>query len=427
MDNISNIERTLVGYLFHHPAVIPIVQAKLPPEDFAHYPAAVVVRAIYDAFKEYNHVDVPLVEHLIVTRANTDYTTIGGRKAIEAIAACGSQFIDLDAYVAVLHNAALLRRIAYAAEEIRTSAQSDDAIATEVLDHARRRLDDLLRQQHINNGVHLPDYIDPFLQSLGTSPPGLKTGYHAIDQIIGAIHPGDLVIIAGRPGMGKTALLIAIMAHLARKHHRCAFISLEMRTQQIVTRICCALADLHLARLLNAVPLTQAEYQQLQQSIEVMRESQVWIYDDKISRMHDIYQVLLAQHYRYGLDAVFVDYLQLIGGERKRYESRQHEITEISRSLKLLAHTLNVPLLVGSQLSRQVEMRADKRPTLSDLRESGSIEQDADIVMFLHRPDPNLPNLSNIIVAKHRNGPTGIAQLAFVPHRATFIDFDENV
>jgi replicative DNA helicase len=235
----------------------------------------------------------------------------------------------------------------------------------------------------------------------------------------------DLLIIAGRPGMGKTGFMLSVAKNAAQKHKKhVAMFSLEMSSEQLVQRLISQETGIDSQRLRSG-KLKDEEWPLFTHAIEVLGDTQIWLDDTPGITPMALRTKCRRLHMEYQLDLVIVDYLQLMSGDL-RTENRVQEVSYISRNLKTLARELNVPVLVGAQLSRAVEQRADKRPVLSDLRESGSLEQDADIVMFIHRPDAmdvdvEKKNKAEIIVAKHRNGPThpGI-QLVFLNNLARF-------
>ncbi len=261
---------------------------------------------------------------------------------------------------------------------------------------------------------------------------GIPTGFFELDRMTSGLHESDLVILAARPSMGKTALALSIAYNVAvREEKSVAFFSLEMSKEQIATRLISQDSKIPLHKIRSGYLFPQ-EIDLFLESADRIKDAPVYIDDTpgiSIIEMRAKARRLKSER---GLDLIIVDYLQLMRGIKKT-ESRQQEVSEISRSLKSLAKELNVPVLALSQLSRQVEHRADKRPQLSDLRESGSIEQDADVVMFIHRPevykknpDPQEEGIAEVIIAKQRNGPTGTVKLAFVKDFARFENLEES-
>lgn len=257
---------------------------------------------------------------------------------------------------------------------------------------------------------------------------GLSTGFRDLDSLTSGLQPSDLILIAARPSMGKTAFTLNIAQNVGVKLGKSvAFFSLEMSKEQLVQRLMCQLAHINSQKLRTGQIESDEEWDKLFQSCEALYQSPIYIDDTpgiSVQEMRSKARRLKSEH---GLDLIIVDYLQLMQGRNS--ESRQQEISEISRSLKALARELNVPLIALSQLSRSVESRQDKRPMLSDLRESGALEQDADIVSFLYRDDyynkeSEIPHITELIVAKHRNGATATIKLYFRSEFTLFANLD---
>jgi len=242
---------------------------------------------------------------------------------------------------------------------------------------------------------------------------GVPTGFADLDRILQGMQPSDLLIVAGRPGMGKTSLLLSIVKHAAQTHKKhIAVFTLEMSSEQLAQRLVAQETGIDMQRMRSG-KLEEEEWPLFTHAVEVLGDVRLFLDDTPAITPLQMRSKCRRLHMEYELDLIVVDYLQLMSGGG-RFENRVQEVSYISRQLKVLARDLNVPVLAAAQLSRAVEQRADKHPILSDLRESGSIEMDADVVMFLYRPeDGDLSNQVEVIVAKHRNGPTGTVQLAF--------------
>jgi replicative DNA helicase len=253
---------------------------------------------------------------------------------------------------------------------------------------------------------------------------GVPTGFIDLDRLLSGLQPSDLIIVAGRPGMGKTGLAISIAKNAAQTHKKhVAIFSLEMSNEQLVQRLISQETGIDSQRLRTG-KLEEPEWPLFTHAIEVLSETRIFLDDTPAITPLQLRTKCRRLHLEFRLDLIIVDYLQLMSGDR-RIDNRVQEVSYISRNLKVLARELNVPVLAAAQLSRAVEQRADKRPVLSDLRESGSLEQDADIVMFIYRPeiyedDPAKENIAEIMVSKHRNGPVGNVQLIFRKNLAKF-------
>lgn len=257
---------------------------------------------------------------------------------------------------------------------------------------------------------------------------GVETGFKEFDKITAGLHPADLIIVAARPGLGKTSFCLNIAQHVAlKKHQTVGIFSLEMSKEALVKRLLCAEGDID-SHKVNTGYLNKEDWARLGRAAGALSQARIFIDDTagiSIVEMRSKARRLKLEH---GLDLLIVDYLQLMSGTGQRYENRTQEISQISRGLKALAKDLNVPVIAISQLNRAIESRkGDRRPQLSDLRESGSIEQDADLVLFIYREDDfnataENSGLAEIIVGKQRNGPTGIFSLAFIKQFTKFAD-----
>jgi replicative DNA helicase len=254
---------------------------------------------------------------------------------------------------------------------------------------------------------------------------GVPTGMYEIDKLLGGLQKSDLIIIAGRPGMGKTGFMLSVAKNAAQKHKKhVAIFSLEMSNQQLVQRLLSQETKID-SQKLRSGKLETDDWPLFTQAIEVLGETRIFMDDTPAITPLQLRTKCRRLHMEHRIDLVIIDYIQLMSGDT-RVENRVQEVSYISRNLKALARELNVPVLAAAQLSRAVEQRTDKKPVLSDLRESGSLEQDADIVMFIHRPDAlekDSPkaNIAEIIVAKHRNGPThGGIEMVFLSNLARF-------
>jgi replicative DNA helicase len=253
---------------------------------------------------------------------------------------------------------------------------------------------------------------------------GVPTGLNDLDHLLGGLQKSDLLIIAGRPGMGKTGFMLSVAKNAAQRYKKhVAIFSLEMSAEQLVQRLIAQETGIDTQRLRTG-KLTDNEWPLFTHAIEVLSDTHIWLDDTPAITPLQLRTKCRRLDMEYKLDLVIVDYLQLMSGDT-RNDNRVQEVSYISRNLKALARELDVPVLAAAQLSRAVEQRTDKKPVLSDLRESGSLEQDADIVMFIHRPDAMdntspRQNIAELMVSKHRNGPTGSVELVFLNNLARF-------
>ena len=338
----------------------------------------------------------------------------------------------------IVKDKALLRRIAEVGSLIKEKIEETPDPEL-LLDLLEKRIFSLSEEKVTNTLVHVGEVIPELVQKIeeitnkDDAITGIPTGFFEIDRMTSGLQPSDLIILAARPSMGKTAFSLSIAYNVGLKEGKTvAFFSLEMSKEQLITRLIAQDSQIPLHKIRDGY-LRPDELKRVVESANRLAQSSIYIDDTagiSILEMRAKARRLKSER---GLDLIIVDYLQLMRGIR-RTESRQQEVSEISRSLKALAKELNVPVIALSQLSRQVEHRADKRPQLSDLRESGSIEQDADIVMFIHRPEvykknpePEEQGIAEIIIAKQRNGPTGTVKLSFIKELPRFEIPEEGV
>jgi replicative DNA helicase len=342
------------------------------------------------------------------------------------------QIPNLDSYIRIVKDKAVLRRIIFASQHMMNRCLLGEEEAGDILAGAEETLlklgDSRVKSGLLNPGQILQEYEGGISAFLDPSKriKGISTGFAKLDEMTGGLHGGELVIVAARPSMGKTALALNIAQHVALKlKQTVAIFSLEMSKESLLTRMLCAAARVDSQRF-RAGFLSHEERRKLNHSLHELVEAPLYIDDTSGVHLMDMHAKLrrLQQEHKVGL--VIVDYLQLMTAPG-RQENRNQEVSALSRGMKLLAKELNVPMMVLSQLSRAVETRqGDHRPQLSDLRESGSIEQDADLVGFIfreevyHREREDLRGLAELIVAKQRNGPVGTVNLVFLHAQTKF-------
>lgn len=343
---------------------------------------------------------------------------------------------NVEYYGRIVERNAILRRLIHAAGEIAATAY-EEVDATTALDRAEQLIFAISQRHARADFSALRDLLSSYMEKLDQlherrgSIVGVPTGFTDLDRLTGGLQRSDLIILAARPAMGKTSLALSLAHNSAIKHQQSiAVFSLEMSKEQLVQRLLSMDAGVDQQRLRTGW-IEDDEWERLIYSMGKLSEANIWIEDTagiSTTEMRSKARRLQAEH---GVDLIIVDYLQLmqsnIGGARNK--NREQEISEISRNLKGLARELNVPVLALAQLSRAVESRSSKVPQLSDLRESGSIEQDSDIVMFIYRDDVYNPeserkNIADIIIAKHRNGPVGEVSLYFQASQTRFRDLE---
>jgi replicative DNA helicase len=338
--------------------------------------------------------------------------------------------LNIEAYGRIVEESAIRRRMIEAANQIAKSAFQEDVTIETAIDQAEQAVFGVSenRAQRDLKSIQsvLSSYFDTItdLAQRDEDMLGVPTAFIDLDRLLGGLQPSDLLIIAGRPGSGKTSFMMSVARNAAinaRKH--IAVFSMEMSNEQLVQRLIAQETGINAQRL-RLGQLQDNEWDLFAQAVETFSGTRIFLDDTPAITATQMRAKCRRLHAEHRLDLIVVDYLQLMSSDR-RTDNRVQEVSYISRNLKVLARELNVPVLAAAQLSRAVEQRTDKRPVLSDLRESGSLEQDADIVMFIYRPDENDPdtvrqNVTEIMVAKHRNGPTGSVELVFRKDLAKF-------
>ena len=339
--------------------------------------------------------------------------------------------LNAESYGRIVEAHSIRRKMIHAANQIASLAYNEESLVDTVMDEAEKAVFNVserrLKHDLVPISSVLSEYYDRIddLAKRSDEIFGVPTGFIDLDRLLSGLQPSDLLIIAGRPGQGKSGFLLSVAKNAALTHKKhVAIFSLEMSNEQVVQRLIAQETGIDSQRLRTG-KLVEEEWPLFTHSIEVFSDTKLFLDDTPAITPLQLRTKCRRLHMEYGLDLVIIDYLQLMGGDT-RTDNRVQEVSYISRNLKVLARELNVPVLAAAQLSRAVEQRADKRPVLSDLRESGSLEQDADIVMFIYRPDQYekdtvKQNVAEIIVAKHRNGPVGSVELIF---RSTLAKFE---
>lgn len=331
--------------------------------------------------------------------------------------------VHAEVYGRIVERAALRRRLLAAAETIQGAARDEKQNTDDVIKQTEESIFSAIESREKRELVPISSIIEDYYRRIeylirhSDAPLGLPTGFRAIEQLLGGMQKSDLLIFAGRPGMGKTSFLLSVLLFVARQGGRVAFFTMEMDREQIVQRLASMETGITMQKL-RLGELSANEQGRLVEALDRLGELQIFVDDTPALNPLELRAKCRRMNFRTGVDLIIVDYMQLMNAGGAYENNRVQEISFISRSMKELARDLNIPLLSAAQLSRAVEQRQDKRPQLRDLRESGSIEQDADIVMFLYRDEvyneaTEIPGQADIIVAKHRNGPTGTVSLFF--------------
>jgi replicative DNA helicase len=412
-------EQAVLGCMLIDSDIIPSVTELIKSEDFYRDDHKEICEAILDITERAGPVDIITVSEQLQLRGTLD--AVGGLDYLASISGAVPTTANAKHYAKIVEEKSLLRKLVKAASDISGMCfdSSDEAIY--VLDKAEKSIFDILQKRSTQGFTHIKDVLlETFnrLEELYNSKSyitGIPTGFTDLDLKTAGLQNSDLILIAARPGMGKTAMGLNIAQYAAvRKHVPVAIFNLEMSKDQLVNRMLSSEVMVD-SQKMRTGKLEDDDWNKIAQALAPLSEAPIFIDDTPGISVMDIRAKCRRLKLEKNLGLVVIDYLQLMQG-RGRVENRQQEVSEISRSLKILAKELNVPVVTLSQLSRGPESRNDHRPMLSDLRESGAIEQDADIVMFLYRddyynPDTEKKNIAEVIIAKHRNGSTGTIEL----------------
>ena len=425
MPESLSAEAAVLGSMIVDPRCIGDVIEHLDRDAFYHTEHQLIFDAVLALYEKNRGegIDGVLVRDELDRHGQLDQ--IGGLEYLRRVMETVPSSANVTYYADIVKEKMLLRETITAATEILNSAYDESGTASEKLDEAERRIFSVTDKRITSSAVVLKDLVTRTFELIekreGTHVTGLPTGYFELDDLTCGLQKGEMIIVAGRPSMGKTALALNIAENVGiREKSPLAIFSLEMGKQQLAERFLCSYSSVD-AQLVRKGMLDTTHYQKLVEACGVVSEAPIYIDDTSALSPLEIRAKARRLKSAYGLQCILVDYLQLMHLGTGRVESRQQEISTISRYLKSLARELDVPVVVLSQLNRASEGREGHRPRMSDLRESGSIEQDADVVMLLHREDyyhrgeadyePN--HTAEVIIAKQRNGPTGTVKLAF--------------
>ena len=424
-------EQAVLGSMLIDPDCVKNVMDRLRPGDFYLRQNREIFETIYTMFSYARPIDGITVFGEMEKAGLTDGNTRSYLAQLMEITPTSANVLE---YAAIVRDKALLRQVAQAAGEITALVQEGMGEAGEILEASEQKIYAIRRGQSAQEMVPLRQVLPDVLDRLGEMSehenhlPGLSTGLSAIDQKITGLNKSDLILLAARPGMGKTSLALNVALNVAREGKTVAVFSLEMSREQLATRLLSSEALVENNRLRTGL-LRETDWEKIAGAATVLNRLDIRIDDNPLLSVADMNAKCRRLE---GLALVVVDYLQLMtsAGGGRGGENRQQVVSDMSRMLKIMAKELNVPVICLSQLSRANEKRDDKRPMLSDLRESGAIEQDADIVLFLYRDDyynedSEKHNIAECIVAKNRHGETGKVELRWMPEYTQFSTLDK--
>ena len=406
----------------------------LKQEDFYREDNKIIYEAILNLYNRAEPVDIITLKTELQTMKQLE--AVGGLEYIAGLPDKVPTTANVEQYIKIVEEKSALRALIKTANELITLGYDQTLEVEDILDSAEKRIFDVIQNRNQKGYTAIKDIlVDSFTQleqlyNQKQHITGVPTGFADLDYITAGLHPSDLVIVAARPAMGKSAFALNIATNAAvRANTPVAIFSLEMSKEQMTNRILCSEAMVD-SNKVRTGKIEDDDWTKLAEASGTLSTSQIFIDDTPGISIMEIRAKCRKLKLEKNIGLVVIDYIQLVQASNKKNASREQEISEISRSLKILAKEIGVPVIALSQLSRSVEQRPDHRPMLSDLRESGAIEQDADIVMFLYRDDyynedSEKKNIAEVILAKHRAGSTGTVELAWLGSYTKFANLDK--
>lgn len=433
--NSLEAEQSVLGAMLLDREAISAATELINGEDFYREAHKEIFEAVVEIYDKGEPVDLITLTEKLKTRNTLD--SVGGITYLTSLMNAVPTTHNVKNYAKIIEDKSLLRRLIKSSNEIISKSYSGSEEVGNIIDDAEKGIFNISLNRSTQGFVHVKgilntnfDKIEELYLNKGRIT-GVSTGFNDLDNKLSGLQRSDLVLVAARPSMGKSSFMMNIVQHAGvRDKVTTAIFSLEMSKEQLTQRLLCAeaLIDAHRLRIGD---ISEDEWVKLARAMGPLSDAPIYIDDTpaiSITEMRAKCRRLKLEH---NLGLIVIDYLQLMQGKGS-YDSRQQEISDISRSLKALAREINVPVVALSQLSRAPEMRADHRPILSDLRESGAIEQDADVVMFLYRdeyyhPDSEKKNIGEVIIAKQRNGPTGVVELVWLGQFTKFVNKEKYI
>ncbi|MDF2558292.1 MAG: replicative helicase [Bacillales bacterium] len=427
-------EQAVIGAVFLEPKSIELAMKYVRSDDFYRQQHQRIFQCMASLYESGSAVDLVTVSASLNTKQILD--EVGGISYLTELASSVPTAANIEYYAEIVSQKSTLRKLISTATEIVQDGYVRQGEIDELLDETEKKILEISNRKNAKAFQEIKDVVFQayskidMISQLKGEVTGIPTGYKELDRLTAGFQRNDLIIVAARPSVGKTAFVLNIAQNVAKqaKAFRVAIFSLEMGAEQLVMRMLSAEGNVD-AQKLRTGKLENTDWKNLQMAASSLEKTNIFIDDTPGIRVSEIRSKCRRLKQEHGLDLIMIDYLQLIQGSEKSRENRQQEVSEISRSLKGLARELEVPVIALSQLSRGVESRQDKRPMMSDIRESGSIEQDADIVAFLYRDDyydkeSENQNIIEIIIAKQRNGPVGTVKLSFQKEYNKFVNLD---
>src|SRR3989338_4151238 len=433
----TEAEKTVLGALLLEPEAIIKVSDLLSPDDFYDPTYKLIFEAITQLYQGHEPIDFVTVASKL--QDNKRIQDVGGPAFLAELASTAPPSSHIYQYAQIDKTKAVHRRVIAAGQKITGLGYETEKPIAELLDEVEKTVFNITNTFLKEKFLHIRKVLDSRYEKFAemheskddNAVKGVPTGFHALDQKISGLQPSDLVIVAGRPSMGKTALALNIAQNAAIRFHKTVGIfSLEMSKEQLVDRLFASMLGVDSWKLQRG-KLDDSDFQNMGPIMDELNKANIFIDDSVASTIPELRAKARRLQMEHGLDLLVIDYLQLMStGNRNYAGNRVQEISEISRSLKQLGRELHLPILALSQLSRAVESRPGNVPQLADLRDSGSIEQDADVVLMMYREDyyeedSDRPGLTDIYIRKHRNGPIGRIELMFKKEQMRFYDVDK--
>ncbi|ANF95057.1 replicative DNA helicase [Paenibacillus bovis] len=426
-------EQAVLGAILLQAEALISVMERVDTEDFYDKTHQLIYEAMVHLGEENQPIDLITLTSLLQDRSQLE--DIGGVSYLAKLANAVPTAANVDYYAQIIEEKSMLRRLIRTATQIVSEGYTGGEDVGNMLGDAERKILEISNRRTGSGFIAIRDVLMEVFEKMETlsessgNTTGIPTGFIDLDKMTAGFQRSDLIIVAARPSVGKTAFALNIAQNVAvRAKETVAIFSLEMSAAQLVQRMICAEANLD-ASAMRTGDFKEEDWMKLTMGIASLSEAEIYIDDTPGITVSEIRAKCRRLQKEKGLGMIVIDYLQLISGRGKAGENRQQEVSEISRTLKQIARELHVPVIALSQLSRGVEQRQDKRPMMSDLRESGSIEQDADIVSFLYRDDyynqeTEKKNIIEIIIAKQRNGPVGTVELVFLKNFNKFVNYE---
>ena len=422
-------EQSVLGSMLMDRDAVNVAVENLSQEDFYNLRHGEIFGAMVDLYHENRAVDLVTLKNQLEQKGKLE--AAGDMKYLSQIAAAVPNSVHIKNYVQIVKDKSLYRKFIQLGNQVMAEGYSTETPIDVLSEEVEQKVFRILQNKGNEDFSHIRDVlletfddIERIAKSEGEIT-GIPTGFVDLDYRTSGLQPSDLVLVGARPSMGKTAFALNVVQHAAVRKHKCsAIFSLEMSKKQLVNRMLSCEAGVESEKLRSG-KLEDSDWEKLAMALAPLSEAPIYIDDTPGITLAEMRSKCRKLKMDKGLDLIMIDYLQLMSGSGRNGDNRQQEISDISRGLKALAREMQAPVVALSQLSRALEARADHRPMLSDLRESGAIEQDADVVMFLYRdeyyhPETEDKNIAEIIIAKQRNGPTGTVKLAWLGQYTKF-------